>query len=101
VIRVQVREEHAAHVLPPHLQLVEALQGAAPRIEEKFLASGFDQDTRPESVHDGRGTSVVLSVVNCVFLFAISFLLAVFRLGKPIAVSPRCPDPRSKSRGER
>jgi hypothetical protein len=33
------------------------LQGAPPRIEEEFLASGFDQNARPESVHDGRRTS--------------------------------------------
>jgi hypothetical protein len=52
-----VREEYSADILPPYLQLVETLQGTTTRIEEEFLAPGFDQNAGPEPVHDGRWTS--------------------------------------------
>jgi hypothetical protein len=57
VIRVQVCEEHAIHVLPADPELSEALQGAAACIEQELLSTRFDESARPEPVHDGRRRS--------------------------------------------
>jgi hypothetical protein len=34
-------EEDPLHILPPHLELRQALQSATPCIEEEFLPPGF------------------------------------------------------------
>jgi hypothetical protein len=54
---VQVRQKHALHILPPYLQLVEALQSAATRVEKMFLLSCFHQNAWSESIHDSRGAT--------------------------------------------
>jgi hypothetical protein len=54
---VQVRQKHALYILPPHLQLVEALQSAATGVEKMFLPPCFHQNAWSESIHDSRGTT--------------------------------------------
>jgi hypothetical protein len=49
---VKVREEYPVHILPPDLDLGEALQSTSTRIEQELLSSGFDQNARPEAIHD-------------------------------------------------
>ncbi len=52
---MQVCQKHALYILPPHIQLVEALQSAATCVEKKFLPSCLHEDARSESIHDSRG----------------------------------------------
>jgi len=54
---VQVCQKHTLYILPPHLQLVEALQSAATRVEKMFLPSCFHQNAWSETIHDGRGAT--------------------------------------------
>src|SRR5262249_7899539 len=56
MIGVQVREEDSLHILPPHLELRQALQRAAPGVEKEFLLSGFYQGARSKAMHDRRWT---------------------------------------------
>jgi hypothetical protein len=57
MVGVQVREEDPLHILPPHLELREALLSTTTCVEDKFLFSGFHQDTWSESIHHRRGTA--------------------------------------------
>jgi hypothetical protein len=57
VIRMQVRQEHALHVLPANARLLQTLQRSASGVEEQLLISGFDQDARPEAVHRRLGAT--------------------------------------------
>ena len=57
VVRVQVGEKDAVNFPPGHIDLVESLKGAAARVEDEFLPTCFDEDARPESVHNGRRAS--------------------------------------------
>jgi hypothetical protein len=52
-----MRKEDSLHILPPDFELGEALQGTPPRVEEELLPSSFDQNARPEAMHDRRGTA--------------------------------------------
>jgi hypothetical protein len=52
-----MREEDSIHILPPDSELAEALQSTSPSVEQEFLPSGFDQNARPESIHDRRGSA--------------------------------------------
>jgi hypothetical protein len=54
---VQVRQKHALYILPLHLQLVEALQSAATRVEKMLLPPCFHQNAWSESIHDSRGAT--------------------------------------------
>src|SRR5216684_5179853 len=56
MIGVQVGEEDPLYILPPHLELRQALQRAAPCVKHKFLSPGFHQSAWSKAMHIRRGT---------------------------------------------
>jgi hypothetical protein len=49
VIGMMMCEQQTRDVGERDPELIEPLHGAAPRIEDKFLISNFDQSARPEA----------------------------------------------------